>query len=104
MARPSIGYRLYHRVQAVIELDRDGPDAEATHHLVAPVSAGNWTETDEHHISYRDLAHGARAHGRRAARRARHGPSRGAHDRPRPDHGGAARGSPLADPLGARAV
>src|SRR5258708_18284492 len=104
MARPSIGYRLYHRAQAVIELARDGPDAEPPHHLVAPVSAGNWTETDEHHISYRDFAHDARAHGRRAARSARRVAPRGAHDRPGAHDGGAARGPPLADPLRPRAM
>src|SRR5258708_20859581 len=104
MARPSIGYRLYHRAQAVIELARDGPDAEPPHHLVAPVSAGNWTETDEHHISYRGFAHDAGAHGRRAARCPRRVAPRGAHDRPGAHDGVAAPVPPLAHPRRPRAM
>ena len=90
--------------QAVNELARDGPCRTPLHtSSVAPVSQGNWTETDETPTHPRS-AHEDRAHGRRAAGSARTGASRGADDRSRAHDGRAARRPSLADRARARRV
>ena len=77
-------------------LDRDGPEREAATSAIAPVSEGNWTETDEHHTTPR-AAHEDRAHSRGLRARSPRLAAM-AWRSARADDGRAARGPPLADP------